>query len=58
MDLFPLGYMGVALGRMETNRRRAQRGSVLESQVRMPTMEDVITALLLCRGPVDDKNHS
>lgn len=45
MDLFPLDHVGIALDRMETNRRRAQRGSVLESKFRMPTMEDVITAL-------------
>lgn len=45
MDLFPLGHTGVALDGMETNRRRAHRGSLLESKVRMPTMEDMITVL-------------
>lgn len=45
MDLFPLGQEGVTLDRME----RAQKGSVLESKVRLPTMEDVIIALAYVR---------
>lgn len=39
MDLFPLGHAGVALERMETNRRE------FGEEGRLPMMEDVITAL-------------
>lgn len=54
MDLFPLGHAGVAVGQNGDKHERAQRGSVLEPKVRMPTMEDAITASLPCRDPADD----
>lgn len=39
---FPLGSGGRNVG---ANGDKQERGSVLESKVRLPTMEDVITAL-------------
>lgn len=39
MDLFPLGHVGVALNSLEVNRKE------LREEVRMPTMEDMITAI-------------
>lgn len=49
---FPLGSHGCSVGQ---NGDKQERGSVLESKVRMPTMEDVITTSLLGWDPVDDK---
>lgn len=42
---FPLGSRGCSVAQNGDKQKRAQRGSVLKSKVRMPTMEDVITAL-------------
>lgn len=48
MDLFPLGHEGVALDRMETNRRE-EVFLGLKSGIRMPTMEDMIAVLSFFR---------
>lgn len=42
---FPLGSRGCSVAQNGDKQKGAQRGSVLKSKVRMPTMEDVITAL-------------
>lgn len=42
---FPLGSRGCSFAQNGDKQKRAQRGSILKSKVRMPTMEDVITAL-------------
>lgn len=56
---FPLGSRGCSIGLNGDKQERAQRGSVLETKVRMPTMEDMITGVYcLCWDSVDDKNDS
>lgn len=46
---FPLGSRGCSVGQNGEKQERPQRGSVLESKVRLPTMEGVITALSYVR---------
>lgn len=57
MDLFPLGHAGVALDRMETNRRE-EVFLGLKSGIRMPTMEDMIAFLSFFRTLWMIKNDS
>lgn len=48
---FPLGSHGCSIGQKGD---KQERGSVLESTVRLPTIKDMITA---SQDPVDDENY-